>query len=168
MTDRSNPTKTEKEAKEWLGKSWAAGKYVAREVLDYSERGLPLQEAFKQVMTVPFEDRYVQRFAATRVEAERNPTKDHLPIPIKLVSPVFPMVFRLTVSDGDVLVEFIVDTKGRVREAKAVQSSHPAFAEPGVAAVMKWRFLPGRKDGRLVNTRMKVPVYFRISDVESR
>lgn len=168
MTDRSDPVATEKIAKEWLGKSWAAGEHVASEVLDLAERGMPLPEAFKQVMTVPFENRYVQRFAANRAEAERNPTKDRAPIPIKIVKPVFPMVFRLTVTDGDVVVAFIVDTKGRVRDATVVKTTHPAFAEPAVEAVRQWLFLPGRQNRRLVNTRMTVPVYFRISDVESR
>ncbi|MBI3885866.1 MAG: TonB family protein [Opitutae bacterium] len=168
MTDRSDPAETEKLAQKWLGRAEAAGEHVAREVLDFSAQGMALREAFKQVMTVPFEDRYVQRFAAARVEAERDATDDRMPVPIKLVKPIFPTVFRLTVTDGDVLVEFVVDTQGRVREAKAVKSSHPAFAEPAVQAVQSWRFLPGRKGGRMVDTRMRVPVYFRISDVRSK
>lgn len=168
MTDRSNPAETEKLAKEWLTKAAATGDDLSREVLNLSVGGMPLAEAFQRVMTVPYEDRYVQNYAARRAEAERDSTGDRMPIPIKLVRPIFPMVFRLTVTDGEVVVAFIVDTKGRIREARAVTSSHPAFAEPAVAAVRNWRFLPGRKNGRLVNTRMSVPVYFKISDVKSR
>ena len=65
---------------------------------------------------------------------------------------------------GDVLVDFIVDTNGAVRNAYAARSSQREFEAAAVQAVSKWTFRPGRKGGRAVNTHMQVPVGFTLTD----
>jgi protein TonB len=63
-----------------------------------------------------------------------------------------------------VVVGFIVDSSGNVVQAYVVRSSHREFEQPAVQAVSRWKFRPGRKGGRAVNTRMQVPIIFSITD----
>ncbi|MBI5380938.1 MAG: energy transducer TonB [Opitutae bacterium] len=79
-------------------------------------------------------------------------------------SPQYPMAERSTGITGSVEVEFVVDETGVVQMPRVVRASHPAFAEPTLRAVEKWRFEPGRRDGQVVRFRMKVPVMFNIND----
>jgi len=61
-----------------------------------------------------------------------------------------------------VLVDFIVDTEGAVRNARAVRSSRNEFEENAVIAVAKWKFVPGRKNNHAVFTHMQVPILFTL------
>ena len=92
---------------------------------------------------------------------------DRVPEPVVQPSPIFPFELKREVSTARVLVEFIVDTDGRVRNPMAVEDTHPGFVAAAIAGVEKWRFRPGMKGGRKVNTRMSVPIIFRISDPTS-
>ena len=65
---------------------------------------------------------------------------------------------------GEVVVEFIVDANGDVRNAFAVRSTQRDFEQAAVQAVSKWKFRPGKKGGRAVNTRMQVPIVFTLND----
>jgi TonB family protein len=60
----------------------------------------------------------------------------------------------------EVLVGFVVDTKGNVTDAQVVKSSHHEFDAAAVSAVSRWKFTPGRRSGVAVSTRMRVPVRF--------
>ena len=167
----TNPTYSaepgaEARARSLLERSFKTGQFLAGEALELASSGRTLTEAWKYVLFVPMEERYVQRFAGLRAEAGQNPLATHPPYPIKMVKPVYPMAFRLTRTEGDVVVDFVVDTTGRVRNARAVRSTHPGFSQSAVLAVGTWRFLPANRNGRIVNTHMQVPVYFRMTQVE--
>ena len=88
---------------------------------------------------------------------------DRIPEPVLQNVPIYPFNLRRDGVEGNVQVEFIVDTDGRVRDAYAVRSTHSGFEESAVIAVSKWKFRPGMKDGRKVNTRMAVPVVFTLA-----
>ncbi len=85
---------------------------------------------------------------------------DVAPIPIKRSAPVFPTEARRSHLEGEVVVEFIVDEEGRVGEAIAVSSSHNIFESSAIEAIRKWEFLPGEKDGKTVNVRMRMPIVY--------
>jgi periplasmic protein TonB len=89
---------------------------------------------------------------------------DQTPVARFQSNPVYPFEMRRAGIEGQVLVGFIVDSKGSVREAYAVRSTHTEFESAAVQAVNKWRFRPGKKGGRNVNTRMQVPILFSIND----
>jgi protein TonB len=89
---------------------------------------------------------------------------DRAPEPIVQAAPVFPFNLKREAIEGHVRVEFVVDTEGRVHNAFVVQSSHPGFDEAAITGVSRWRFRPGYKGGRKVNTRMQVPIVFKIVD----
>lgn len=89
---------------------------------------------------------------------------DRHPIPLLQRPPVFPYDLRKTVNYAEVIVEFIVDKKGRVPWAVAKSSTHSGFEDAAVLGVSRWQFQPGTKAGSPVNTRMRVPVRFRVED----
>ncbi len=80
------------------------------------------------------------------------------------VPPQYPFEMRRAGITGEVLVEFIVDANGDVRNAFAVRSSQREFEAAAIQAVSKWKFRPGRKGGRAVNTRMQQPISFSLAE----
>lgn len=94
-----------------------------------------------------------------------DPSKlDQVPIARVRVQPQYPFEMRRAGITGEVLVEFIVDANGDVRNAFAVRSTQREFETSAVQAVSKWKFKPGRKGGRSVNTRMQQPISFSLAE----
>jgi protein TonB len=89
---------------------------------------------------------------------------DRTPEPVLQQAPIYPMALKREGLSGTVKVQFIVDADGRVLDARAVESSHTGFEEAAVAAVGRWKFRPGVKAGRKVNTRMAVPILFTLEE----
>jgi periplasmic protein TonB len=88
---------------------------------------------------------------------------DNSPHATVQVAPVYPYEARISGQPGDVLVEFVVDESGRVRDPHVLRSSDPRFEAPTLRAVAKWRFEPGRRHGQVVSFRMAVPVAFAVT-----
>jgi protein TonB len=65
---------------------------------------------------------------------------------------------------AEVVVDFIVDNKGKVSWAVVRSSTHEGFEDAAILGVSRWQFKPGKKKGRAVNTRMRVPLRFRITE----
>jgi len=78
--------------------------------------------------------------------------------------PVYPPAMLRAGATGEVKVAFIVDTDGNVRDAYVVTSTREDFDSAAVQAVSKWRFRPGKKNGKAVNTRMTVPIAFALDN----
>lgn len=89
---------------------------------------------------------------------------DQQPVPRLQVRPQYPFEMRRAGIAGEVVVDFIVDTNGDVQNAYAVRSSQREFEAAAVQAVSKWKFKPGRKGGRNVNTHMQVPIVFTLNE----
>lgn len=89
---------------------------------------------------------------------------DRVPSPIMQPAPVFPYALRQTVSEARVVVEFIVDSNGEVVGPSVISSTHPGFNDAAVAGVAKWKFRPGMKAGKRVNTRVRAPVNFYVQN----
>lgn len=80
------------------------------------------------------------------------------------IPPDYPYAMKQNGSSGSVTVEFAVDTGGRVTRAEALSYTDREFVEPAVRAVRKWRFEPGRRDGKAVPFRMTIPIEFSIEN----
>jgi protein TonB len=94
-----------------------------------------------------------------------DPSKlDQQPQARAKVPPQYPFEMRRAGITGEVLVEFIVDSNGDVRNAFAVKSTQREFETAAVQAVSKWKFKPGKKGGRAVNTRMQQPISFSLAE----
>lgn len=78
--------------------------------------------------------------------------------------PVYPHEARRNGMSGHVMVEFIVDERGRVLDPRVVSATDRVFEEATLRAVAKWQFEPGRRDGKIVRFRMAVPVVFNLNE----
>ena len=78
--------------------------------------------------------------------------------------PTYPFEMRRAGINGEVEVEFIIDSNGDVRNPFVVKSSQREFEAAALQAVSKWKFRPGRKGGRAVNTRVRQLIGFTLSE----
>ncbi len=89
---------------------------------------------------------------------------DQVPVVRLQQPPIYPYEMRRAGITGEVNIGFIVDVNGDVRDAYVISSTHREFEAPALQAVSKWKFRPGRRGGRAVNTRMSVPIVFNFND----
>jgi periplasmic protein TonB len=73
---------------------------------------------------------------------------------IHYVKPVSPEM-----QQGDVTVEFVVDTDGRVRKASAIEGD-PMLAEAAIEAVKRWIYTPYILNGEPVEVQSRTVVSF--------
>lgn len=92
------------------------------------------------------------------IELDRSPRARLQP------APIYPVLAKSSGMTGEVLVTFTVDENGSVLSPRVLQSTDRMFDEPTLASVSKWRFEPGKKDGRPVRFKMAVPVTFRLNE----
>jgi protein TonB len=90
---------------------------------------------------------------------------DQKPQPRVTVGPQYPFDMKRQGITGEVVVEFIVDTNGDVRNPYVVRSTQREFESAAIQAISKWKFRPGKKGGRVVNTgRVQQPFSFNLTD----
>jgi RNA polymerase sigma factor (sigma-70 family) len=89
---------------------------------------------------------------------------DLTPRPKFQAAPSYPLEMRNSGTTGEVVVDFVVDQNGDVKNAYAARSSQREFESPAVEAVSLWKFAPGRKGGRDVVTHLQVPIMFTLSE----
>ena len=78
------------------------------------------------------------------------------PVPL-----LYPDSLRQRGIGGNALVEFIVDTLGRVEpEVRVIESSHPALADPARRTIRPAQFAPGHVQGRKVRVMMTLRFQF--------
>ena len=87
--------------------------------------------------------------------ATRDPNSD---------GPAYPDALREQGVQGEVLVEFTVDTTGRadVRSFEVVEASHPLFAEAVREALPRMLFTPAVAHGQRVRQLVRLPMKFRL------
>ncbi len=88
---------------------------------------------------------------------------DRLPQPKSQARPAYPAEMRRAGIAGEVVVDFVIDPQGVVREASPVSSTRSEFEPAAIEALSKWSFTPGQKDGRPVSTQMRVPIVFSLN-----
>jgi TonB family protein len=76
--------------------------------------------------------------------------------------PVYPLSMRKSGLRGAVVIDFVVDLEGSVREPFVVRSLNPAFDSAAIEAVSRWKFEPGKRDGVPVFVHMQVPIIFSL------
>lgn len=103
-------------------------------------------------------------FDFSRVAIFSPDALDRVPDARVQIPPDYPYAMKQSGAGGSVLVEFDVDTTGRVVRAEAIRYSDREFVEPAVRAVRKWKFDPGRRNGKAVPFRMTVPIEFGIEN----
>jgi protein TonB len=81
-------------------------------------------------------------------------------------APVYPSEMKRNGITGQVIVLFVVDANGDVRDVTIVSSTHREFETPAIQAVQKWKYRAGRRAGKAVNVRMQIPFQFNMSEDE--
>jgi TonB family protein len=107
-----------------------------------------------QLAMLTFQSRSNAAVAAPRQEVSTQP------IPLLQTRPVYPKEMKKQKISGGVLVDFIVDPSGNVKNASVTHSTRPEFEAPALEAVNGWKFSPGTVNGQPVFTHMQVPLVF--------
>ena len=64
---------------------------------------------------------------------------------------------------GKVLVQFVIDEKGKVRNIRIIDSPHPIFNEEAIRAVELLRnFKPGKFQGKPIKVQYTLPINFQL------
>ncbi len=85
---------------------------------------------------------------------------DQRPRALYQPSPVYPPELQKQGIGGTVYILFVIAADGRVDNAKVQSSPNSILERHALTAVRKWKFEPGRRDGKPVAFRMRVPVTF--------
>lgn len=129
-----------------------------------STRGSPvssfaeLQERLHHKAPSADEAKIEAAFASAKMDGP-----DRKPHTIFQARPFYPVELRYSGITGTVKMEFVVTDKGRVVNVKVTESPHPLLSAAAKASVSQWRFLPGIKGGKFVNTRVAIPVTFNLN-----
>lgn len=75
----------------------------------------------------------------------------------------YPEIARKAGIEGRVILEFIVDEKGKVSNIKVLRSVGGGLDEAAIEALKKVRFSPGMQRGRPVKVRYTLPVTFKLT-----
>ena len=86
-------------------------------------------------------------------------------VAVARIEPIYPRAALSDELEGRVVVEFTVTAGGRVADARVIESSHPVFERPALAAVARFRYQPRIIDGkRIAVTGQRTEFAFRIED----
>ena len=83
------------------------------------------------------------------------------PTRIKVVQPVYPAIAQSARVQGVVVIEAVIGTDGKVRDAKVLRSI-PLLDQAAVEAVRQWEYTPSRLNGVPVPVIMTVTVNFTL------
>ncbi len=132
--------------------------------------------SFVQKLQPPMPDNVMPATNLMAVPDRRSPSEfqkgpvfdpsslDQQPVAQVRTPPPYPSEMRRLGVSGEVVVDFIVDASGQVRNAHAIRSTQREFEPAAEQGVSRWKFKPGRKGGRAVNTHMQVPIVFSLND----
>ncbi len=84
---------------------------------------------------------------------------DQPPRVIHQTQPVLTAAIRKK-APGTVWIAFVVNDRGRAEAPKVMSSSDAVFDQAALKAVMQWKFEPGKRKGKPVRFRMRVPFTF--------
>jgi periplasmic protein TonB len=78
-------------------------------------------------------------------------------------APVYPPLARRRNYEGTVILDVLVDTRGRATEVRIAHSSgHASLDQSALASVRRWRFEPARRSGTPIDMWVQVPVRFAL------
>lgn len=84
------------------------------------------------------------------------------PSPTTQSPAVYPADLKRMGIEGNADIAFVVDENGNVQNVRVLSSSQREFEPAAMAAIQKWKFRPGRKDGKAVSVAMSVLLNFHL------
>ncbi len=100
--------------------------------------------------------------AAGEKTVDQMPPGGVPPVPIRRQAPLYPEPLAFSRITGRVLVEFIIDTQGKVINPVVVSSNNPWFERAALNAILEWTFKPGEVNGQKVNVRGRQELLFEM------
>lgn len=91
---------------------------------------------------------------------------DRQPQAVFQPAPIFPVDLKNDFATSQVTLEFIINPRGEVLMPRVLASQHRRFEEAAINGILKWKFKPGTKAGRPVNTRTQITIMFRVTPGE--
>lgn len=76
--------------------------------------------------------------------------------------PNYPPDLKARSVTGEVEVEYIIDSHGKVCALSILRSTHPSFEISVTEALLRWSYEPGKKNGRAVNTHVHQVITFNL------
>jgi TonB family protein len=76
------------------------------------------------------------------------------------VRPVYPDSLKDSRIGGVVTLEAVIGTDGTIRDARVLNSPHPALESAAVVAVRQWQFSPTLLNCTPIEVRMNVTINF--------
>ncbi len=92
--------------------------------------------------------------ASPRVRTLEWEQMKHAPRRVAGSMPMYPEKLRSQPVRGHAMVDFVIDSAGRVRVPTVADSSSAEFGEAALAAVREWRFEPPQDEGAAVHVRV--------------
>ena len=87
---------------------------------------------------------------------------DEVPVVTTRVSPRYPAEAKRLGLGGTAVLRFVVDARGNVAEVEVVRADYAEFGKAATEALLKWKFKPGLKNRRKVDTLMEIPMSFAL------
>ncbi len=84
------------------------------------------------------------------------------PKPVHVIGPEHPADLYEQGVSVKVVVRFVVDKEGTVKNPEVISASHEGFIAPTLAALGQWRFEPGLKNGEPADFKVSLPFSFKI------
>ena len=92
---------------------------------------------------------------------------DQRPKPLSRRPPIYPVALQSAGQTGKAVIEFFIDEEGDAQLPHIVSSTAPEFGYAAAQAVATWRFEPVKKGGKVVITRVRIPIEFNQVPSES-
>ncbi|MDE2729853.1 MAG: energy transducer TonB [Bacteroidota bacterium] len=74
----------------------------------------------------------------------------------------YPTIARKAQVEGSVIVQFVVDPEGNVRNAVVTRGIGAGCDEEALRVIRQAKFNPGYNEGAAVNTSMSLPILFKL------
>jgi TonB family protein len=100
-------------------------------------------------------------------EGAFNEHVDSMPVPISRTSPQYPDDLDEEGISGGVILSFVVDTKGKVRNIKIIRFTDERFVNEAIRAVKGWKYKPAISGGKPICSRVQQSVVFE-HDIRDR
>lgn len=109
----------------------------------------------------------VAAFSSALTAQGPDPANDTPPRITVKAEPEYSEEARQVHLDGTVILKIIIDADGKPRDLQVVRSLGLGLDEKAIAAVSKWLFRPGTKNGQPVAGPAQIEVNFRLLDKDS-
>ena len=104
------------------------------------------------------------QFAASNSRVVHARYLDEPVVVVSQVKPRYPRDGRAFKGEARVRVSFEIGPDGRAKNPRVLEHTGTEFADAAVAALMQWKFQPGKVAGKAVTTRMVIPIVFTLDD----